>query len=267
MFFYFVSCTTPTTTLDPTFSVSNAEPIWDEEDLLSKLDQALTYGIPSSLAVRNAYVEALSFRDNNCPALLAADTVIGTWEGGCSSPSHRYYGTGIFIEIEDSAPDLPYEMALQSSFEIEDSLGNKFISGGITTRLEMNRDNEYLIEESIGGTYKHDAMSGWFQVGVTTSLKTERAVENQGARGYLDGGIGYPELAINFSMLQYDTSECSSPFGDFSIRDPSGYWFHATFEDCSGCAILTWNQSSIGTLCAGSILMREIDRLYDTERE
>ena len=265
MVLYFFSCTSSTTTPEPTFSSSYAEPIWNEEQLLANIDENLGLGFPSVLTLRNAYVEALSFRDSGCPTLLADDTIVGTWEGGCSSSSHRYYGTGIFVEIENSAPDIPYEMALQSSFEITDGQENNFISGGIATRFELERESEYLIEESIGGTYKHDSKSDWFQVGVTTSLKTEHVIEPQGARGYLDGGIGYPDISLQFSMLQYDTSECSSPFGSLSIRDPSGYWFEAIFEDCSGCAILNWNDTTVGELCAGDIIIRAINNMFAVE--
>ncbi|MAA77945.1 MAG: hypothetical protein CL916_01695, partial [Deltaproteobacteria bacterium] len=231
-----------------------------------KIDENLAYGLPSALALRNMYVDALSYRDATCPSLLAEDSIIGTWEGGCSSSSHDYYGTGIFVEIENSAPDIPYEMSLQTSFEIANTQGMKFISGGIATRFEMDREHEYLIEETIGGTYQHETQEGWASVGVTSSLRSERVVESNGSRGYLDGGVGYSELSLQFSMLQYDTSDCTSPFGSLSIRDPSGYWFQAMFEDCSGCATLWWHDSDMGDFCVGDILLREIDNLFSVER-
>lgn len=266
MILFFFACQSPQSTVNPSFSHTKVEPVWNADVLMNKMDESLAYGLPSALTLRNMYVEALSHRDTSCPLLLAEDSIIGTWEGGCSSSSHYYYGTGIFVEIENSAPDIPYEMALQTSFEISDTQGHQFISGGIATRFEMARGNEYLIEESIGGTYQHEAQAGWANVGVTSSLRTERAIESSGSRGYLDGGVGYPELSIQFSMLQYDTSECSSPFGSLSIRDPSGYWFEAKFEDCSGCATLWWNDADMGDFCAGDILLREIDNLFSVER-
>ena len=105
--------------------------------------------------------------------------------------------------------------------------GDAFISGGIATRFEMARENEYIMEESIGGTYQHEGHEGWPNIGITSSLQTEKVIEPNGSRGYIDGGVGYPELSIQFSMLQYDTAECAFPFGALSIRDPSGYWFDA----------------------------------------
>ena len=266
MLFFFFSCQSTQPTHTPSFSHIEVDPIWNKEVLVTKLDENLALGIPSALMLRNMYVEALSHRDESCPSLLAENSIIGTWEGGCSSSSHYYYGTGIFVEIENSAPEIPYEMALQTSFEISDTQGNQFISGGIATRFEMDRGSEYIIEESIGGTYLHEAQNGWAGFGVTSSLQTERAIESNGSRGYIDGGVGYPELSIQFSMLQYDTSECSSPFGSLSIRDPSGYWFEVMFEDCSGCGTLWWNDINMGEFCTGDILMREIDNLFAVER-
>ena len=266
MLVLFLSCQSSDSISEPTFSNTTVQPVWNTEDLINKLDENLSYGIPSALTLRNKYVEALSHRDESCPSLLAENSIIGTWEGGCSSSSHHFYGTGIFVEIENSAPEIPYEMALQTSFEISDTEENTFISGGIATRFEMDRGSEYIIEEAIGGTYQHEASAGWLGIGITSSLQVERAIESNGSRGYLDGGVGYPELSIQFSMLQYDTSECTSPFGALSIRDPSGYWFEATFEDCSGCATLLWNDTNMGDFCVGEILMREIDNLFSVER-
>ena len=248
------------------FTTNNVDPIWDAETITHKLETHLSKGLPSALSIRNSYVEALSHRDESCPSLLAPNTLVGTWEGGCSTETHYFYGTGIFFEVENTTPEIPYEMSLQSSFEIM-TQNEHFIAGGISTRFEMIRGAEYLIEETIGGTYQYENGPQWLQEGISASFRYEIITENNHARGYLDGGVSYLDLSLEFSMLQFDHNDCDYPFGDLFIRDPTGMWFTLQFTDCSGCGTLSWMEAEIDRVCIGDQLWQGIDTLSQLERE
>lgn len=248
------------------FSWSVPSPQWDLSILEERTTAALLRNLPSALSLRNHYVDILQYRSDSCPSLLAPDMINGTWEGGCSSQTHFFYGTGIFFEIQDANPELPYELALQSSFEIIADNEDSFISGGIATRVELQREGEYLIEETVGGSYRHDASEQlWLSEGITASLASEIAYEIDNTRGYVDGGVGYRDITFHFDRLQFDQASCASPFGAMKIRDPSGFWFELFFEDCSGCAQVYWNDNAQGELCIGSLLLDSILALGTVE--
>jgi hypothetical protein len=230
------------------------------------METHLALGLPSALDIRNHYADILENRTSECPTLLASDSIIGTWEGGCEAQGHQYYGTGIFVEIFNGAPDVPYDMALQSSFEITEPEGTQFIEGGILTYTELDRGSEFLIEQSIGGSYLYSSQNGWLQAGITASWEAEISRDGEGERGHFQGGVGYADLQVSFDGLQYDLSACPTPFGDFRIRDPNGYWHHIRFTRCTECAEHWWNDTLVGEVCLGTTLIQAFQELGNVER-
>ena len=110
--FIFAGCGSSLPESSGTFDdFSLPSPTWSKGELEAAITDNLTWGLPHALEIRNQYARALSFRDSECPPMLAEGSIVGTWEGDCTSFDHHFYGVGIFFEIENSAPDLPYEMA------------------------------------------------------------------------------------------------------------------------------------------------------------
>jgi hypothetical protein len=240
---WFLSCSQPTAQeiLDSDIPV----PQWEVSELNVHLQEVLEQGMPHAIVIRNEYASFLQHREDRCPNFVTdQDSWVGTWEADCeTSQNASFWGTGIFIEF--FGMDSPYEMSLQSSFEMSD--GERFFSGGgLLSFAHFSFGNEETWEQNIGGSYQlsgGDIEHGWMK-NTSSSLTIQSTIKERNQTLYKDtilqGGYSVDDVSLHFENFEWRPQECESPDGQLKIRDTSGYWYTLEFSCDSPCAHVLW---------------------------
>ena len=216
-------------------------PQWSVVELHDHLQTFLEKGMPHAITIRNEYASFLEHREGNCPNFLSGqDSWVGTWEADCqTSQNASFWGTGIFVEF--FGYDLPYDMSLQSSFEMSD--GERFFQGGgLLSFAHFNFGEEQSWEQDIGGSYQlshTDDGDAWLQ-NTSASLNIQSTTKGSNQRILLQGGYSIDDISVHFEQFEWKPNKCQSPKGQLKIRDTSGYWYTLEFLCDSSCAEVLW---------------------------
>ena len=174
-------------------------PNWSVSELNSNLQNILEQGFPHAITIRNEYASFLEYREGNCPNFVSGEGWFGTWEADCeTSQNATFWGTGIFIEF--FGEELPYDMSLQSSFEMSD--GERFFyGGGLLSFVHFTNGTEETWEQSIGGSYQlsdFNDTNAWLQ-NTSTSLTIQSTIKRMEVlQSYKEGTV----LMIYLSILK-----------------------------------------------------------------
>jgi hypothetical protein len=242
---WFFACSNPTE--QDTNIRDVPPPNWSASELDSHLEELLMKGMPHAITIRNEYASFLQNREGDCPNFVSGESWVGTWEADCeTSQNATFWGTGIFIEFYGQ--DMPYDMSLQSSFEMFDG-ERYFRGGGLLSFAHFSAGNEEAWEQNIGGSYQlsdTNDRNAWLQ-NTSASLTIQSAIPNDENRQnvLLQGGYSINNISVHFENFEWKPNKCTSPKGQLKIRDTSGYWYTLEFSCNSGCAEILWYEESM----------------------
>ena len=220
-------------------------PNWSVSELNTNLQNILEQGLPHAITIRNEYASFLEHRDGNCPNFVFGESWVGTWEADCETNQNAtFWGTGIFIEF--FGEELPYDMSLQSSFEMYD--GERFFSGGgLLSFVHFINGTEESWEQNIGGSYQLSTVndSNAWMLNTSTSLSVQSTMKGNDGTVNLQGGYTLNDISIHFEDFEWKPHKCTSPKGLLKIRDDTGYWYTLEFLCNSPCAKISWYEETM----------------------
>lgn len=240
-------------------------PTWTAAEALDRLSGALASGMVQSPTVMETYEEFIAHREGTCPSMgdPGLEGPSGAWQSDdcTTSEDWRFQGLAIYNEFcsDGSDPDSKdpgvgrYEGGMLSHFVMTDPQGNEFQGGGILSHsCRWHEDGSGECLDDVGGVYLYQGAASWLGSLTEASLFVNHAWGGaKGRRTSLDGGVGYPDLALSFEGVVLDWEGCGGQAtGRLGVRDPSGYWHELVFdEDCSGCGDMTWRNLDEGRQC------------------
>lgn len=222
----------------------DAPPLLTADEALAVLDAIYTIGLPDPDAVQAAYLEALSYSDEECPGL---DLQMNTQPEGCMAQSgYHYSGLATYLLTDE-----PEGWNLSAELEITPPSGAVFGAGGATGMWGGETEKGWWRQGTINGSWESgdvpflaDGFSG------SIALFAESAGPDRFMVG-MDGAISYGGSAVvDLSKMTARSSECATHFlGLVQVRDEHGRWYQVELSECTGCGVVWQDGTSLGEGC------------------
>ena len=266
MLLLFINCNSPEVDSSEPEIAFSPEATWSVKDVRNHLNNALRRGFPNAISLRNLYAELLQNRESDCPNFINSSSWTGTWEANClTSSGSTYSGTGTLLEFFGS--ELPYDMSMHASFELQDSNGSSWHGGGLISFVHSIHDDEETWSHDLGGSYRYDSNQTldsqllWME-DFAASLSTRMNIRNNERSLLVQGGLQLAfesddsnPLRLHFEQLDWRPEYCQSPQGILKVRDPSGYWFEIEMNCQKKCGTISWFSEDLGKYCSVSELL------------
>jgi hypothetical protein len=240
--------------------LADPQPVWDLEEVGSRLDAVLALGMPNPLEYEARYTQALfDHGDLDCPG--------GHGDGDdffnlhCTT-GEGYVFEGIALRSRRQVVDIGATLdlwSLSGDFSIgypDTPEGSGFAlkgAGGISSHGET-RDEVLEWYLSWNGSWSDDTAGGWMAEGVSLLITAQGGVREDNRRHLVaTGGMAIGQTDLYLDGVGWDEgSAClGKTTGSIEIRDPSGHWYAWSLgQDCDGCGELSFSGSEpLGDLC------------------
>ena len=102
-----------------------------------------------------------------------------------------------------------------------------------------------------GGTWGYLGEPGPLGAGFSGFINYSGASQTGEWDVFLDGCVGYPDSrAVAFERVEAISSVCDGqPRGRMQVRAEDGRWYSLDFDDCSGCAMVSLDETPLGETC------------------
>lgn len=205
-------------------------------ELEQRFADAWDGGVPEPRLLRETYLSLMSLGDEHCPGDPEQIVAI-VW--GCTAASGwTYAGTTEYKESGRSSDHEGWKLLGDATIDGPD--GERFVIGG-HAYLDHKEDEGVRWDSEIQGTWSYRGAEGWLDPGVSAKFQLNGFRDGETATVTLDGGLGAEDIELVFEALTLDMSCAAGARGDLWLRDTSGGWFLAEFqEDCAQCAALSF---------------------------
>ncbi len=213
----------------------------DPDRVGSLLADTLSTGIPEPWSPRNAYLEAWTATDDDCPQVVEAPeafVVPRQWSDDCTTASGWHFsGNATYEErTEDAGQAFFMDIA---SFQITRPDGSIFSgSGGFVVLDEPDGWSGLL-----AGSWSDTGRSGWLTRGMSGGFD----VFAESSETMLSGGVRIGSQPLFFESLVVDPTGAVSA-GRIGLRDPSGDWWWFT-PDRTGCGAISLAGAELARTC------------------
>ena len=244
------------TPAEDTGTPSDETPPWTAATVEDHVNTAFQFGWPSYPAVLAHHRRALDHRDDDCPNWTNLtsqddDNWASLWHAeACTAETTgwSFDGDGQMEAITFDSAGTTFDQFI-SNFTIVDDSGRSWTSGGLC-ELTQYEGEFWSAEMTISGSHHYEDSGDWLQNFQSLFLVADAHRDEEGLHVSLTGGLGLEAASIDFHELEFGPECINKPSGSIGIRGPDGTWYDLLFDDdCSGCALLTWRDQEVGTVC------------------
>jgi len=240
----------------PSFTPPSAEAGYTPEALAAAFAGALAAGGPEPRRPRDVYLELMALGDQTCPG--DPEQIVGLVLGCTAASGWTYSGV---TEYLPAAKEGREGWLLTADAAIYGPDGEIWLAGGHVAlgRQAAGADAWYWGGE-IQGSWTWDGEAGWLAPGVSAKMRVEGYRDADAFSFAVEGGVAFGGVEVTFDALTLDAACPGGAQGVMSLRDPSGGWWRAEFEEaCATCAALSFEGAP-----AGSPLCLDFEPLYAT---